>query len=78
MVLLPALIPSFVSLPQYTHVVQTTGFNKLPAKGNIVVVRGKGGTQQVLREDGRACTVTEENRKSEIENNGDGFFFDLE
>ena len=86
-----ALISPGVSLPyitpkglrkQYIHVIQTSGFNKGSASGNSVVVRGKGGKEQVLREGDGAYMMTEENRKIEIENNGDGvaevLLFDLE
>ena len=37
-----------------------------------MVVRGEGGKEQTLREGDEAYTTTEENRKIEIENNGDG------
>lgn len=54
---------------------QTSGFNKGPAKGYSTVVRGKG------EENDGAYMVTEENRKIEIENKGDGvaeaLLFDL-
>ena len=86
-----ALISPGVSLPhitpkglrkQYIHVIQTSGFNKGPAKGNSVVVRGKGGKEQTLKEGDGAYMMTDENRKIEIENNGDGvaevLLFDLE
>ena len=47
-----------------------------------MVVRGKGGKEQTLKEGDGAYMMTDENRKIEIESNGDGvaevLLFDLE
>ena len=79
-VTLPHITPNGLT-KQYIHVIQTSGFNQGPAKGASVVVRGKGGKEQVLREGDGAYLATEDGKKIEVENVGEGvaevLLFDL-